>query len=108
MLSKTKLIIFHLIQNDLTLLYSSWIGFYPPHVLYFQKRGRLRPSSAPTYSRGGVGVGGKENAVLYKVFVTTADKKAAGTDAKVRKLIIALIFYLSILNKGNFKSQCAC
>ena len=69
----------------------------------FQKRGRLRPSSAPTYSRGGVGVGGKENAVLYKIFVTTADKKAAGTDAKVRKLSIVFIFYLSILNQGKFQ-----
>ena len=41
-------------------------------------------------------MGGKENAVLYKIFVTTADKKAAGTDAKVRKLFIVLINYLSI------------
>ena len=28
-------------------------------------------------------MGGKEGPVLYKVFVTTADKKGAGTDAKV-------------------------
>ena len=51
--------------------------------LFLQKRGRLRPSSAPNYGRGSVGVGGKEGPVLYKVFVTTADKKGAGTDAKV-------------------------
>ena len=31
-------------------------------------------------------MGGKDGgSVLYKVFVTTADKKGAGTDAKVRE-----------------------
>ena len=91
-----KINIFHPTQNDLILIFSSWNGFNPTHVLYFQKRGRLRPSSAPTYSRGGVGVGGKENAVLYKVFVTTADKKAAGTDAKVRNCPVTVNNFLSV------------
>lgn len=51
--------------------------------LVFQRRGG-RPSSAPSSRHSGkklTDVG--QGPVLYKVFVTTADKKGASTDAKV-------------------------
>ncbi|XP_053384453.1 lipoxygenase homology domain-containing protein 1-like isoform X6 [Mercenaria mercenaria] len=54
-----------------------------------RRRGGSRPSSAPSsrYTTTGSGkkirADGGEGPILYKVFVTTADKKGASTDAKV-------------------------
>lgn len=56
-------------------------------ILFVIQR-RARPSSAPmSVSRSGgkqkLKADAGEGPILYKVFVTTADKKGAGTDAKV-------------------------
>ena len=59
----------------------------------FQRRNR--PQSAPSGTGKRLRADAGEGPVLYKVFVTTADKKGATTDAKVcRRECLVLYDYL--------------
>ena len=81
--------------------------YYQYHVGFLQKRGRLRPSSAPTYRSKG-GYSGKDGTVLYKLFVTTADKKGGGTDAKVKNNFKSSQFLSTCQIQGRIAQSVAC
>ena len=52
-------------------------------------------------------INSKENAVLYKIFVTTADKKAAGSDAKGIGQVLSIKMIIFLLVNLNICFGCS-